>query len=126
MPQTGKSPDNKNITYGSQPAFAAAAQRKVYIFPKPSSQRDMPSTPELRYGSGRIGTVKVLRNPETEHLTQPHCHNGISPEIKIYLEEVRHGSQPGYPRMQIPRAGSHDRIPERTDLVGQQNLKSQP
>lgn len=30
------------------------------------------------------------------------------------------------PRMQVPRTGSHDRIPERTDLIGQQNLKSQP
>ena len=51
--------------------FPAAAQRDIDIVLQPAAQGNVPSAPELFYAVGKIGTVEVIRKPDSEQGTDP-------------------------------------------------------
>ena len=60
MPQTARHKYNEHIIIPSPSHYPVAAERDIYIIPKPGRQGYMPSFPEFRYRSRHIGKIKIL------------------------------------------------------------------
>ena len=61
----------------------------------------MPATPEVRKIYGRIRLTKVFFQTETEDLTEPDGHIGITGKIKIDLGGETENAQPGEGHIQL-------------------------
>lgn len=59
MPETAHRKDNHRVEYPSGFAATVATEREIDIVTKPSSKRDMPPAPEIRYCLGEIGSAEV-------------------------------------------------------------------
>ena len=81
----------------------------------------MPPPPELGGGFGDIGIVEVLRQAEAEHPAQADGHVRVAGEVKIQLECVGDGAQPGQAHRQ-PVPGGKGAIGDLPKGVRQQDL----
>ena len=85
MPETGEQPYNKHIYNHTFLTFSVTAQWDVNIFPEPSAECDMPSSPEIRGGGGTVGVFEVHWELKAKDASKPDCHQGISEEIEKEL-----------------------------------------
>ena len=84
----------------------------------------MPSSPEFRDAPGNIRIIKVFQEVEAEHFSETDGHIGVTREIKVDLEGVSQGSQPGSCHRKLGNGKSCRRIPEKADVIRQQDLFS--
>ena len=95
VPDTSEHPDDENIPDLLHQTFPVSSQWDVNVFPKPGAQGDMPSSPEFRDAPGNIRIIEVFQEMEAKHFSETDSHIGITGEIKVDLEGVGQGSQPG-------------------------------
>ena len=82
----------------------------------------MPAAPEIGHGGGDVGILKVLGQPEAQHLAQADGHPGIAAEIKIELQGKGQQRHPGHGGGQTLKANGGGLIPQTAQPVGQQGL----
>ena len=122
MPQTCEHPDHEHRPYHTDKALSVAAHRDIHIFPEPSSQGNVPPTPEVRHRYCTVRILKVYRKSEAHYGSKSHGHKGIAHEIKQDLHGIAPGSKPcGGCIYAIGPCHLHI-IPQRCDLICQKNL----
>ena len=87
-------PQTEIMLFG-QPARGGIGQRQEDIVAEPERQGHVPAAPELGDALRHIGGVEVLGKAETQHARQADGHVGIAREVKIDLEGVGNGPDPG-------------------------------
>ena len=84
----------------------------------------MPPPPEIRDGPGHIRVVEIFGKMEAEHPAQADGHIGIAGEIKIDLQRIGDGTQPGgchgKPRQEVEAV-----VGDLGHVVGKQELLAQ-
>ena len=83
VPEAGEKPHDQNIQNMSRYGYPVASQGNVDIFPEPGSQRNMPSSPELRDTFGDIWVIEIPYELKAKHFSQSHRHVGIAAEVEI-------------------------------------------
>ena len=125
MPEAGQKPDSQQVADGLEGAFPAAAQGNIDIVPEPAAQCGVPSA--VKIGNARCGVRvgKVADQGEAQHHGKAAGHQGIAPEIKIQLEGIGIGAQPGQRCGNTFIADLGQFIPQDPDPVGQQDFHAQ-
>ena len=81
----------------------------------------MPPPPKLRGGLGGVGIVEVLRQGQAEGLTQAQRHIRVAGEVKVQLQGVGDGANPGQAHTQ-PVPGGKGPVCRCPQGVRQQHL----
>ena len=98
MPESGQKPHGQQISEGQKGAPPVASQWNVHIFPEPTAQGHMPSSPKFRHRQGHVWMMKVIRKLKPHHGAQSFCHKGIPAEVKINLKAEGSQAKPGQGR----------------------------
>ena len=88
MPQSAQKHGDNEIDILPNLPFTVAAQRDIKIVPQPAGERDVPPTPELRYGSGLIGRVEVGVEMKSQQQGNADGHVAISREVAVDLQGI--------------------------------------
>ena len=99
-----------------------SAQRNVDIVPEPCTQRDMPSSPEVFYGRGKIGMVKVTDHIDPHAPGRPAGHIGAGHEVRVELDAVQ-SARGQHVHALISGSIREDRIHHDARLVGDHKLQ---
>jgi len=120
VPQAAEEHDGHQVDEGATPTAAVASQGDIQIIPQPGRQADVPPSPELGDAAGQIGESEILHEAEAHHQTQTDRHVGVSREVKVDLNGVGRGSQPGVGGGR--RGQSEGRLGHRGHRIGNQDL----
>ena len=94
VPDSGEQPYYKKVENFPRRGAAVAAERDVYIVPKPCGKGDVPASPEIGDGTGNIRVTEIFFKMKSEHFSETDCHIGIAGKVKINLEGICDGSEP--------------------------------
>ena len=124
VPETGEQPYDRDIAQLLGKAAAAAAERDVDIITKPAAHRDMPAPPEICDAVRDKRIVEVFREVEAQHAAEADRHVRITGKVEVDLESVSDRAKPGSEHRRRGLRGSS--FPEKTDVVGEQDLFGEP
>ena len=82
----------------------------------------MPPSPELSKRPRYIGMIEVLRQVKTQHFPQSYGHQGITVEIKVYLQGEGQYAQPGQRHGDIAVAFRFKILPQFSGRIGYKDL----
>ena len=122
VPDTGAEEDDKFVDNRPHSALPVAAQRNVEVFLEPAREGHVPSAPEFPDASGDIGIIKVLLKVEAKHLSEADGHIAVAAEIKVNLQHIGDGSDPGCRRVKPRDIRCKKRVCHEADGVGNQHL----
>ena len=82
----------------------------------------MPAAPEFRDRLRNVGIVEVLQKIESQHLAKSDRHIGVSGEIKVDLEGIADGADPGGEAALLGNGKRRNALIDLTGAVGKQYL----
>ena len=88
MPQSAQKHGDEEVDVLSDFAFAVSTQRNIDVIANPSGKRDVPTTPKIGDANGRIRSVEVEWEVETQEKGDADGHVGVAGEITIDLQGI--------------------------------------
>ena len=125
MPESRQHPYHQQVKNRTKFSLPAAPQRNIHIPAEPLPQCYMPSAVKIPDASGHIGSAEVPGQFDSQHPSQSHGHQGISPEIKIDLHGIRNGRQPCQRCRNTFKSGHLHFMPQDPHTVCQKHLGRQ-
>ena len=125
MPESCQHPYHQQIKNRAKFPSSAASQRNIDIPAEPLPQCHMPSAVKIPDPPGHIRSVEISGQFDSQHSAKPHCHQRISPEIKIDLHGISNGCQPCQRSGDTLESGYLYFMPQDPYAVGQQHFGCQ-
>ena len=78
MPKSAEQKDGKVVETTTDFTFSIATQRDIDVVFEPTHQGDVPPTPKVLQRSGKVGTVEVAGNVDSEEACRTHSHIAVA------------------------------------------------
>ena len=101
-----------------------SSHRDIQIFPNPTSERHMPSPPEINNGFCLVRGIEIDGKFQVQHKPQANCHLAVAREIKIQLVCISNSASPRFDYTNLSRPTEHVGYPRR-NLICDINLFEQ-
>ena len=122
VPHTRQEPYHEDV---DSLMLAITSQGDIDIVAEETSERDMPTAPEVGDGVAAIGMTEVLVEVESHAASQSDGHIGITREVEVNLQRERHNTNPGSCQRQRIESANQELVGNLGELVGYDHLLAQ-
>ena len=122
MPEAGEEEHQPEVEVHAVFRATVAAERDIEVVAHESTQRDVPTTPELGDARRVIWVVEVLREVEAHDAAETDGHVGIGGEVEVKMHGVGNYRDPGGAGAHSGKVGGKKLFGLKSDDIGDDNF----